>query len=303
MNHPFKPGDSVVCVNIGNAYSVRRGERAVVKSVSFRKKDGEPLVTIKGRWGDYTLMASRFQPADSAKFKEVAEHAPRGSVVQIRCDPWEGWQFRDNYYFGGWKPVDVWVVGPSTITTEEKLSDYVLALHYDSKTNILRRYETGTITRFRLRSPDGLFDWGPDTDEPWEYHHLSNKWFRRGIDPEPKIPATMQTLGLSFSAFPSCCGAQVLVGFNRDPKQYGISEVIECIQRAMEPFEGRTTGIVMAICSPQQNPMWQDVLEKVGFKLVSKHPNYNHGATHYNWLYHWVCRDHKKAVKEKQRSF
>ena len=154
-------------------------------------------------------------------------------------------------------------------------------------------------------APTGTKAWGPVSDEPWTWHPEAQEWYRHGIDPVPKVKLTLAALGLTIYDYPRCCGGKVLGNFGIGvPKKYKHEDIVEGLREIMQTtYGGHGTGMVQAVLNPGQHPEWDKILQDVGFELTSKHPNYVHGAHHYNWLYMWVCEDHKTAVKETKRAF
>jgi len=147
--------------------------------------------------------------------------------------------------------------------------------------------------------------------------YLKGEWVD---DSDPRIlaqPCTWQDLGVRFNGEVTGlgCGTKTITGFsfNVFPTQEAASKagqpkmsfdkIRQTFLNELAPYRGRQTGIVLALLNPTQEPVYGELLRSVGFKLLSKHNNFNHGNNHPNYLYGWCCDENRDEVKETEKKF
>lgn len=148
--------------------------------------------------------------------------------------------------------------------------------------------------------------------EDWVYDRGSGVWAKPGQDyidgvwwksddpNKPEKVLTLADLGLALTISNLGCGTYNMYGFNFSGR-YKPAEAIRAISAALNPYRSGTTGIILAVLNPDQNPRYKPILEACGFVLLSTYTNYAHD--HNNYLYGFLCMDHKPIIKEKGRAF
>lgn len=301
-DEPLKPGDLVRVKK--DFYPLQVGEAYTVQTI-YKQEDGSYKVKLQNN--PYLYKASRFHIID--KNNPNYEEFYRDDFGTLLKKNKSGEIFWSNGL--DWVPVDqlIWARAPVGKIDYSKPPpwDREGALFYHSgqgRRGIVRGGEWSLLRPYDYKNKKTRNGWGPLEDGPWMYHDKSGKWYREGIDPVPKVPYKFTDFGLNFATYQSCCGMMILYGFRNNPEKGKREEIIKDLRDEMfTRYGGKGTGMVQAVLNPTQHPHWDEILIGIGFKLLSKHPNYVHGPNHYNWLYAWVCEEHKTPVKEEKRAF
>ena len=136
------------------------------------------------------------------------------------------------------------------------------------------------------------------------YYTLPGKAWAKGKfwdlnDPNrPKALKTWRQLGLSYAATNLGCGTQALYGYHF--KVDDVDELIESFKAELKNL-GFSTGVILSVLNPTQNPVYSPILLGSGFELVCEYNNFAHGNSHKNYLY--AFRFETLKVKEKSRAF
>jgi len=164
------------------------------------------------------------------------------------------------------------------------------AAHVGRYSNIWHKADEVWYDQYRMFGPP---------DSVWSNDH--DRWFHKD-EPIPPIAPTFAQLGLTIQSYPSCCGARVLVGWYEGVGgKWSKDDWIAGINKELNQYRGKTTGMIQVVLNPTQNPKYKDILLAVGFDEVAQYTNYAHN--HPNYLYIWFCDKNSEQVIEKKRSF
>jgi len=115
-------------------------------------------------------------------------------------------------------------------------------------------------------------------------------------------PKTFNQVGLRSTGFAQCCGASIIHNFYPEYAQATPEELGVALRDHVNGHR-RSTGMLLVVFNETQNRRFEKIILDCGFKLLTRHTNYNHGSAHWNYLYGFVCEDHKTPVREVAKAF